>query len=74
MAKKIVAAMSALAVCATCEAAASVTVAYILYDDGSVAQMGPERDGYKIGSPSITWPFTKEEAKELLQAKANGLL
>ena len=74
MAKTIKAAMTVLAVCENRESASSITVAYVLYDDGSVTKMGPENEVYRNASRSIIWPFTEEEAKELLESKLSGLL
>ena len=74
MAKEIKAAMTVLAVCETNQAASSVTVAYVLYADDTVGKIGPKSEAYRNSYHSIIWPFSEEEAKELLKAKMNGLL
>ena len=77
--KKITAVMTATAVYTNmmCEniSCSPVTVSYVLYDDGSVEKVGLQNTKPSInGSAIITWPFTPEEAKVLLEAKSKGLL
>ena len=69
--KKVIAAMTVLAVCES-RSASSISVAYILYDDGTVAKIGPKNKAYVNLSQIIIWPFTEEEARELLEAKRRG--
>lgn len=76
--EKIVAAMTVLAVSRETtvqgSSSSSISVAYVLYDDGEVKKIGPKDTNYINASRSIDWPFSLDEAKVLLQAKADGVL